>query len=397
LIITSELYASSDYEWIQELLDYPETLKAQLNYIETTARIEVPEDPIERVILQDRAKSAIRKIEEIYKHAITLLGVVVLLALEVKASDDYGPLKTCNRFPLHMLVLTPRPVSADLPKQGSFGATLAAEYSNTYFNYRNARWDLVVDTEVLVAELSTVYGVTERWAVRLDVLMISMQGGFLDGFLQNYHDVLGVSNYGREDRPKNEFAYRATKDGQLWVQGESGALQISDIRISTQYALPSMTLLGHALDSSVMATLKVPTGDADSGLGSGQYDVGMFLPIKWNGDRWSFYLMPGFLWIDDPQTSGARVSARNMTSIFAGAAFEYNEKWRWLAQLNYYSSPLEETGLEELDDGALELAFGIQRTLSPSLYWEFAFSEDLTLAVPDFNIRLAMTWRFRSP
>jgi hypothetical protein len=325
-----------------------------------------------------------------------ILVVCLLLVLEVNASDDYAPLQTTNRFPLHMLVLTPRPVNADLPKRGTIGATLAMEYSNTYFNFRNARWDLVVDTEVFVAELSAVYGVTEKLAVRLDVPMISMQGGFLDGFLQNYHDFLGVPNYDREDRPKNEFAYRATKDGRLWVQGESGALQISDVRFSIQYALLSMTLAGHALDSSVLTTLKCPAGDADSGLGSGQYDAGMFLPIKWTGDRWSIYLMPGLIWIDDPQTSGAHVSAGNTTSFFAGAAFEYSEKWRWLAQLNYYSSPFEETGLDELDDGALELAFGFQRTLSPSLYWEFAFSEDLTLAVPDFNIRLAMTWRLRA-
>lgn len=325
-----------------------------------------------------------------------MMVVGVLLVVEVNASDDYGPLQTTNRFPLHMLVLTPRPVDADLPKRGTIGATLAVAYSNTYFNFRNARWDLVVDTEVFVAELSAVYGVTDKLAVRLDVPMISMQGGFLDGFLQNYHDFLGVPNYDREDRPKNEFAYRATKDGQLWVQGESGGMQISDVRFSTQCALPSMTLAGHALDSSVLATLKLPSGDADSGLGSGQYDVGMFLPIKWSGDRWSLYVMPGFIWIDDPQTSGAQVSARNTTSIFAGAAFEYSEKWRWLAQLNYYSSPFEETGLGEMDDGALELDLGVQRTLSPSLYLEFAFSEDLTFAVPDFNVRLGLTWRFRA-
>lgn len=326
-----------------------------------------------------------------------MFGVGVLLASAVNASDDYGPLQTTNRFPLHMLVLTPRPVNADLPKQGVFGATLAVEYSNTYFNFRNEHWDLVFDSEVFVAELSTVYGVTEKVAVRLDVPMVSMQGGFLDGFLQNYHDLIGVPNYDREDRPKNEFAYRATKDGQLWVQGESGGLQVSDVRLSIQYAMPSMTLDGYRLGSSVMATVKVPTGDVDSGLGSGQYDFGMFLPVKWTGDRWSIYLMPGFIWIDDPQTSGVRVSSRNVSSIFAGAVFEYNEKWRWLAQLNYYSSPFEKTGLEELDGGASELAFGVQRSLSPSLYWEFAFSEDLTLAVPDFNIRLGMTWRFRSP
>lgn len=68
--MTPELYASSDYEWIQELLEYPETLNAQLNYFETTAQIKVPDDPIERVVLQDRAKSAIRKIVQNRGHIL---------------------------------------------------------------------------------------------------------------------------------------------------------------------------------------------------------------------------------------------------------------------------------------------------------------------------------------
>ena len=87
---------------------------------------------------------------------------------------------------------------------------------------------------------------------------------------------------------------------------------------------------------------------------------------------------------------------RRCIRLLVGAAYEHNHKWRWLAQMNYYSSPFEKTGLNELDDGALELKFGFQRSLSEKLYLEFAFSEDLTLAVPDFNIRLGMTWHFNS-
>lgn len=312
------------------------------------------------------------------------------------AAADHGPLQTTNRFPLHMIVLTPRPVNAALPGRGVLVTTLAMEYSNTFFDFRNDRWDIVADMEMLVGELSMAYGVTEDLAFRMDIPMISMQDGFLDGFLENYHDLLGVGNYGRERRPKNEFSYRAAKEGRLWFQGESFGLRMGEIRASGQLALPALRLGGHPLTSSVLGTLKIPVGDTDSGVGSGKYDVGFFLPVKWKGDRWAFHVMPGAIWIDDPKTLGAQVSARNSISLLAGAAYDYSHKWRVLAQLNYYSSPFEKTGLDELDSGALELSFGIQRTLSKTLYWEFAFGEDLTRAVPDFNVRLGMTWRFSS-
>lgn len=323
-----------------------------------------------------------------------LLGGLFFSEPAAMADVDYGPLQTTNRFPLHMMVLTPRAVKAETPEKAHWEITLAAEYSSTYFNFRNPSWELIIDMEMLVADLSLVYGVTENFALRLDLPLISMQDGFLDGFLGNYHDLLGVSNYDREDRPKDDYLYRVSKDGKPWLRGESGGLQMGEAKISTQFSLPSMALAGRDLAGSLLLTLKLPTGDADQGLGSGRFDVGVFLPIHWKGARWSAYVMPGSIWVDDPETLGAQVSARNSISMLAGAAFRYNDKWRWLAQLNYYTSPFEKTELDELDNGTKELIFGVQRKVSRKFYWEFAFGEDLTRSVPDFNLRLGMTWCF---
>jgi Lon-like ATP-dependent protease len=58
----SSNYSANDYRWIQELLDYPDKLEKRLAFFRDTAEIQLPEDPVERVIFQDRAKAAIRKI-----------------------------------------------------------------------------------------------------------------------------------------------------------------------------------------------------------------------------------------------------------------------------------------------------------------------------------------------
>ena len=55
-------YNANDYAWIRELLQYPLILKERLGHFKDTSEIQVPEDPIERVIFQDHAKKAIRKI-----------------------------------------------------------------------------------------------------------------------------------------------------------------------------------------------------------------------------------------------------------------------------------------------------------------------------------------------
>lgn len=63
-------YKYNDYEWIRELLDYPHVLKKRLDFFMDTAQIDVPEDPIDQVIFQDKAKRAIRKIAQNRGHIL---------------------------------------------------------------------------------------------------------------------------------------------------------------------------------------------------------------------------------------------------------------------------------------------------------------------------------------
>ena len=63
-------YKENDYQWVRELLQYPQTLKNRLDFFNDTAEIQVPDDPIEKVIFQDRAKAAIRKIAQNKGHIL---------------------------------------------------------------------------------------------------------------------------------------------------------------------------------------------------------------------------------------------------------------------------------------------------------------------------------------
>jgi Lon-like ATP-dependent protease len=63
-------YKENDYLWIRELLDYPMTLEKRLGEFSDTSQIQLPEDPIDCVIFQDRAKWAIRKIAQNKGHIL---------------------------------------------------------------------------------------------------------------------------------------------------------------------------------------------------------------------------------------------------------------------------------------------------------------------------------------
>lgn len=63
-------YKKADYNWIKELMQYPRILEEGLGDFEDTSRISVPEDPIEKVIFQDKAKESIRKIAQNKGHIL---------------------------------------------------------------------------------------------------------------------------------------------------------------------------------------------------------------------------------------------------------------------------------------------------------------------------------------
>jgi hypothetical protein len=326
---------------------------------------------------------------------ITFFGLLMLLVTVARAGADFGPLQATNRLPLHLLFLKPRPVRAEVPARGDLEATLAADYSNTYFDQHNERWDVLMDMEVLVAEVSLVYGLTSRAALRLDLPFVSMGGGFLDGFLENYHDAIGVGNYGREERPKNDYAYRVSKDGLPWIEGHSESLQIADLTASAEFQL--MKARGERqMAGSLLLSLKLPSGDPDRGLGSGAVDYGIYIPMRWSADPWTLYLMPGAAIIGTPDTRGARIGVRNSYALFGGLAYDYSTHTTWLVQLDYYTSPIEKTGLDYLDQGSLELDIGFHHQVTGNWLMEFAFSEDLTRALPDFNLRIGLRWTWRS-
>ncbi|MCP4691281.1 MAG: hypothetical protein GY859_24760 [Desulfobacterales bacterium] len=56
----TEVYNDNDYRQVKELMRYPDILVERLDYFSDTSEIEIPEDPIENVIFQERAKAAIR-------------------------------------------------------------------------------------------------------------------------------------------------------------------------------------------------------------------------------------------------------------------------------------------------------------------------------------------------
>ena len=101
-------YKENDYLWIKELLDYPVNLRKRLGRFDDTSQIKLPDDPIDRVIFQDRAKRAIRKIAQNKGHILmvgrpgtgkSMLANMFKEVLEKSMGDYLRPKETIVAYP----------------------------------------------------------------------------------------------------------------------------------------------------------------------------------------------------------------------------------------------------------------------------------------------------------
>ncbi len=323
-----------------------------------------------------------------------LCWVVVLVVgtANVHAAER-GPLRVQNRYPLYILFLTPAPDTPMLIEPDQWQISLNADYTSVYINEQSRDWSVLMDMEMTILDLGLTYGLTPRLNIALRGNWISMQAGFLDGPLGTYHEIFGFPDYGRPDRPMNEVGYHLTVDGEDWVDGESGGLHFGETVISAKLALRGSES-SQGLSSSLSATLKVPTGEPEQGLGSGNYDQALVLLNRYRLSPLSVYLNPGYVWLSDPESTEADVRVDDLLTLLVAVEWELFHNLSGLAQVNFMTSPLSHTRIPQLDQNSLELALGFSYSASDRLVFEFAFCEDLTRTAPDFTIHGGVRWRF---
>ncbi len=308
---------------------------------------------------------------------------------------EMGPLRVQQRYPPYLMFLTPEPDSPRLIEKGRFVTSLSIDYTSIYIDETSKRWSALLDMEMTVVDLSLTYGITNRVNISLALPWISQNDGFLDGPLETYHDFFGFPNYGREDGPTDEFGYHISVEDDTWFDARSGGLHLGESVVSVKIQLTNAGSC-QGLISSLLLSLKIPTGDEDHGFGSGRFDQGLVLLNQYRISPLILYLNPGIVLLSDPETQGADIHVNNMMTLLAGIEYNVSDTWSLMGQFNFVTSPFHHTGIEQMDQNSLELTFGFAVSMSDDMVFEFAFSEDLTRTAPDFTVHGALRYEFGS-
>jgi len=307
--------------------------------------------------------------------------VVFFFAFSLSAVHSFeGPLQVKNQYPIFLHANQPYLEKASW--ENSFSVILS--HSSTYTVQNSSRWVINLDMEITELNLRYKRIIRDVIEFDMDVPLLGFSDGFMDGFLDTYHDTFGLPNYGRNERPLNDFLYEVRRDGDLVVKGETG-IGLGDIRFAVKKPLIS----SDSLTLSVKGDLELPTGRAKKGYGNGNLDMGVSVLLdKSISDSIMTYWNFGAVFPGDVK-GYQKVNLENF--VYGGAAVEValGKSFSLLAQLQGQSAIYPETDLLAVDRAAYLLAFGGRYNTEKSSF-ELSFSEDVNSSgAPDFIVNLS--------
>ena len=286
-----------------------------------------------------------------------------------------GPFQVHNLYPLFLHADEPYLETAGTENSASFSLS----HSSTYTVEDSREWMVHLDMEITEFAFRYKRIIRDLMEFDLDIPVLIIGGGFLDGPLESYHDAFNFADYGRSNRPHNELLYEVSRNGNPVIRGNSGT-RFGDIRIALKKPLISSD--DYVL--SLKGDVELPVSNAKKGYSNGSVDAGISLLFdKHFSENTMTYWNAGAVFPGDLR-GYERVNLRNY--LFGGLAVEsmFGEHLSLLVQLYGQSEIYPDTEIAAVDGRAYLITFG-GRYYGEKKSVELSLTEDLnTTGAPDF-------------
>jgi hypothetical protein len=255
------------------------------------------------------------------------------------------------------------------PHPGRWTGSLALDYASTIeFNQLPAA-SYVLDSEILRLRLRVARDLDRRSFLQLDTDVGGAYDGFLDGFLDWYHRLLGIEIEEREKRPRDAFLYEMTLPGRATIQRRSSDFFLGDVRAGLGIRLTPK------LQTLVSITLPTATGPA--GYGRGTLSASLLNSLRLVLDPRVVY--EGSLGLGYTPSHGKLASVERTVFLAASSGLRCRFWGRQSLYANVFlQSPYYHgTTLPGLDRRDLALDFGWLLATRRGPEWRIGMTEDL--------------------
>ena len=264
------------------------------------------------------------------------------------------------------------------PSPGRWRLDFALDYASTIEDNEQGTAYYLLDSELLRVEVSASRDLGERTFLLLDAQVGGAYDGFMDGFLDWYHDLLGFSMPERDRRPHDSFLYTVQLSDGTSRDYDKSDLFLGDTRVGFGVRLRPWL-------QSVLA-LTLPTSTGPEGYGREVVSVNLLNTFRSRlSDRFTY----------EGSISGGytprhgRLSA-NQREVFAAATsglrFRFWGRQSFFANVFYHSPYYERTSLPSLDMRELSLDFGWLLATAGGVEWRLGMTEDLDPSGPAIDL-----------
>jgi len=273
-------------------------------------------------------------------------------------------------------VLGFEPYRAPRPDTLSLGLSLDYASAVEVADFRRA--DYTLDAELLRLRLRVARDLSPSLFVMADASVQGSYAGFLDGFLNWYHDLIGVKLEAREERPTDAFLYRLDLPDGLTRDRRSSDLFLGDLRLSAG--------LRRGSHLQAIATVTLPTSTGPTGYGRGVMAAGLLTTVHAKlAEPWTY---EGSLGLGYTPTHGDLTDYQRTTFVSGSSGL----RWRFwgrqslYANLFYHSPYYHDTTIPPLDRRELSLDFGWILATRGGREWRIGMTEDMEPNGPAVDI-----------
>ncbi len=265
----------------------------------------------------------------------------------------------------------------------------------TVIDYSNAIEDdisidhrrYLLDAEILQADLWITHDLSSRVFIVGEIPVRGGYAGALDGFLNWYHDLIGIPIRARSERPRNTFGWTFTLPDTQVNRLRPGTF-LGDLRAGIGVRIGR---------SQLVATLTAPTTPSSAD-GWGRGVIGTSLALTSNLLRTPRVLLDGSANLGFTPTHGALAAYQH--SVFVGSSLAL--RWRFSGSQAVFgtfwmqSANGQKTGWGSVDDAEVTLDFGgLVRFRKNWPELQLGMTEDLMPRGPaiDAGFKLGLRWR----
>jgi len=301
-----------------------------------------------------------------------------------------GPFRMRSLDSLSLLFVHPSMETARTVPAGSLELSSDLLYASQEALSEARGYYSLSDGETMRLELSARWGLTDDLELAVTLPFHRMSTGFLDDFIDDFHDVTGL---GPVRESNGLFNDDYLLDGQQYGGLPQDSFDIADLPISLKYALFREDRDDPA-SLSVRAAIELPTGDEERGFGSGFVDgaVGI-VGERTLGDVTIYASVDGVFQGNPDRFEDVGVEVEP-ASVVAGAAIE----WRlcdWLVpvmQVDWAPRLLRDSGGRRLRRDRFSWTIGAHIVPCESFRLRLALNEDISVAsVPDVTFLIGLT------